>query len=358
MRRVSGDSGAVAVLVALLLPVVLLGFGALVLDVGSLYAERRQLQNGADAAALAIAANCSQGSCTDAVTGLPEATAQTYGNTNDNRGSVNVERVCGVGSGLTACPVGEAAPSGLGYVRVRVRTGTSGGPGLMPPLLGRALDPTYDGTNVRAVSTVAWGVPITVASGLPLTISQCEVPEVNTLPSFTSADAVSIASLADATEAILYLHDTTGASDCPAGPSGADLPGGFGWLDATAGCTALTDDGVWYDDKTGVPPPTVCDPADFDALVGTVVYIPVFEDTNQLNGSNGSYRMASAAAFFLTGYSIVGQYTHKSIASLTYPCSGQATCISGFFVNVPYSDAIGELSDDASNGVVSVKIVD
>ena len=45
--------------------VVLLGVGALVIDVGALYAERRQLQNGADAAALAVAADCAEGDCLD-----------------------------------------------------------------------------------------------------------------------------------------------------------------------------------------------------------------------------------------------------------------------------------------------------
>ena len=46
------DSGAVAVIVAVLM-VVLLGVAALVIDVGSMYAERRKLQTAADAAALA-----------------------------------------------------------------------------------------------------------------------------------------------------------------------------------------------------------------------------------------------------------------------------------------------------------------
>jgi hypothetical protein len=250
-------------------------------------------------------------------------------------------------------------PTGLGYVRVRLQTGTSSGPGLMPPLLGRALDPSYDGTTVHAVSTVAWGVPKQIASALPLTVSTCEVPDVSALsvldPSAGLADV--LASTPPPTESVLYLHDTTGASGCPAGPSGSDLPGGFGWLDSTTGCNAVTDDGIWYDDKTGVPPPSVCDPADFESLIGTIVYIPVFVGTNSLNGNNGSYQMGAPAAFLLTGYSIVGQYTYKSIVSGHYPCSGQATCISGFFVNAPY-DGGGELTSDATNGVISVQIVD
>jgi Flp pilus assembly protein TadG len=55
LRRGKEESGAVAILVALLLPV-LCGFGALVIDLGFVWETRRQLQNCVDAAALAAAA--------------------------------------------------------------------------------------------------------------------------------------------------------------------------------------------------------------------------------------------------------------------------------------------------------------
>lgn len=51
------ERGAVAVISALLL-VVLLGCAAIAVDVGMLYSERAQLQNGADAGAIAIAQDC------------------------------------------------------------------------------------------------------------------------------------------------------------------------------------------------------------------------------------------------------------------------------------------------------------
>ena len=62
MRRLihskdGADSGAVAVVVAVAM-LALLGAAALAVDVGSLYSERAQLQNGADAAAIAIAQAC------------------------------------------------------------------------------------------------------------------------------------------------------------------------------------------------------------------------------------------------------------------------------------------------------------
>ena len=48
---------------------VLTGMGALVIDVGQIYQERAELQNGADAAALGVAKSCALGACTPGVAG-------------------------------------------------------------------------------------------------------------------------------------------------------------------------------------------------------------------------------------------------------------------------------------------------
>ena len=58
-RQRDGERGAISVLVAILM-VTLLGFTAVAVDVGMLYAERTQLRNGADAAAFAIAQKCAR----------------------------------------------------------------------------------------------------------------------------------------------------------------------------------------------------------------------------------------------------------------------------------------------------------
>ncbi len=62
--RLSGERGATAVIVTLLL-VPLLGFAAIAVDVGALYAERARLQTAADAAALAGAGGGARGACGD-----------------------------------------------------------------------------------------------------------------------------------------------------------------------------------------------------------------------------------------------------------------------------------------------------
>ena len=70
--------------------------GALVIDVGQLYAERAQLQNGADAGAMAVAKSCAAGPCAP-------ATAVAYADANAADGVSAVRLVCGSG-GLGACP--------------------------------------------------------------------------------------------------------------------------------------------------------------------------------------------------------------------------------------------------------------
>src|SRR5688572_17162621 len=58
-QRFGNEDGAVLVFVALIL-VVVIGFGAIAVDAGALYQEHRELQNAADAAALAVAQSCSE----------------------------------------------------------------------------------------------------------------------------------------------------------------------------------------------------------------------------------------------------------------------------------------------------------
>src|SRR5205085_3645115 len=105
--RLKDDEGAISIIVAILM-VALLGFGAIVVDIGSLYAERRQLQNGADSAALAVAIDCGTTTCNGVSTPLGTATSNANANAND--GATTVTQVCGTATGLTACS--PAAPSG------------------------------------------------------------------------------------------------------------------------------------------------------------------------------------------------------------------------------------------------------
>ncbi len=334
------DEGAVAVLVAVLFGGgVLLGMAALSLDVGNLYAERRQLQNGADSAALAVAQdaalNCSTGPCT------PTTRAQGYANANARDGVSNVLEVCGsgwaavpacgaqTGPAITQCP---GVPGGVTtWVRVRTGTSTTGGSTLLPPWFAQALagNAGYSGSTVLACAQAALGAPSLGTAGLPLTLSLCEW-NAYTANGSNFAPPPPYPPYPVNFEHAIYFHDTTGAAHCGAGPSGADLPGGFGWLDtASSTCAAQINDQSWVDDNTGNAIPSDCRSV-IASLVGTVIFLPIFDQANGLTGANGSYHISGLAAFYLTGYSFPSD-RRASIASGSAFCTPSQSCLYGWF---------------------------
>ena len=175
-RSGRGERGALGVLIALFLGAgVLTGMGALVIDVGQLYQERAELQNGADAAALAVAKSCISGACASSL-------ATTYAGYNSKDGSAT-SVVCGSVSPLTACapttggldcPDGAA---GTNYVDVNTSTKLSSGATLLPPVFAKTLlgNSGFTGTTVLACAQATWGA---VIPSNPLvtafTISACE----------------------------------------------------------------------------------------------------------------------------------------------------------------------------------------
>jgi hypothetical protein len=351
VRRVKEDRGAVAVLVAIL-AVVLFGFAALVIDVGALYHERRQLQVGADAGAFAVGQACAGGDC-----GAFTSDADQFADDNalDLAARIPTNGVCGTESaGLPACVDPPTGLSGNGYVRVTTRTEQPDGSSLLPPFLAQVIDPDYAGTDVQAQATVIWGTPSGIDAELALTFSTCEYDKL-------TKDAEGKTVLADeenpdpTLERVIYFHDTTEASSCPGGPSGSDLPGGFGWLDADADCTATVDDG-WAGDDTGASASKECKAA-LEAALGKVVLIPVFDAVNGLTGTNGEYHIVSYVGFLLTGWNFPGTQQPSAYMTTTpNPCASSQTCLSGFFVEVT-APATGEVGDGPDMGVQVTQLV-
>ncbi|MGH9188683.1 MAG: pilus assembly protein TadG-related protein, partial [Acidimicrobiales bacterium] len=116
MRRLTpgrDQGGAIGYMTALLI-VPVLGMGALVLDIGAVVQERRELQNGADAAALAVAKDCAGGDC-----GSFNDLADEYADANADDADSNIDEVCGDGPGVGACSEPPELPDGVeGYVKV------------------------------------------------------------------------------------------------------------------------------------------------------------------------------------------------------------------------------------------------
>lgn len=191
--RSGRERGASAVIIAILLPVVLLGLGAIVIDVGAFYAERAQTQNGADAGAVAVAQTCAKGTCvgtaadnyapvnsngtistTSEVTRIAGNQFPCVGNVSDPAVANSLPTCNPALENALACP--KARPAGKPYVDVMNNTrNTSTGTTLVPDFLGKALaGSSYAGRTIAACSQASWGPPSGLSGAVALTISACE----------------------------------------------------------------------------------------------------------------------------------------------------------------------------------------
>ncbi|MET3933135.1 TadE/TadG family type IV pilus assembly protein [Arthrobacter sp. OAP107] len=267
--RSGSEGGAAGVLVAILM-LVLLGAGALAVDVGQIYAERAQLQNGADAAALAVARTCADGSCDDAVAG-PLANS----NANDHLSDAAVD--------ATSVPG-----------QVTVTTTTRNGSGsFLANLFANAL-PNPPAITVGAKATATWSVDA-AAGAFPLVFDQCQI------------------GVAYAPKGVTVLMKEHGKSPCVGSPSGHHIPGGFGWLDDTGACDVAADATGWVGSNPGnSKTPPSCGPTldswrsqiDFSKNQFAYAFFPIFED-GQDNGIDGKFHLSGYARVQIHGWSFV-----------------------------------------------------
>jgi hypothetical protein len=362
MRRVENEHGAVAVIVALSL-IALLGIGALVIDGGNLYWERRQLQNSADAAALAIALDCAKGDCGDNY----QALATEFALANNERGA-HVEAI---------------EPSSLspasGYVTVIARTGNvSGDSGSLTYWLAGLIG-QEDGL-ARARSTAVWEYDVP-ANPFPLSISGCELEnyidafglDVNDLPAEGKWDPDDITTI--------RIQGNTEAN--PAGkkgpkeneadcllPSGGAIyeedgeevkvPGGFRWLDADDGCKVniVQQDGFdWAKYRVGAP--SSCS---LSSVMNKTVALPVFDRviTPSENGcptavEDRCVRIPTYVGFHIIGFRSPGQDSGDPSANYCNDVAGNS-CIKGYFVQTTV--ASGNNEDPFIKAITTVRLAD
>ena len=202
------EDGAIAIIVAMLFFFgVMLALGALTVDVGNINADRRQLQNGADAVALAVAQQCAKtGTCAPTDPGVKTLAnnLQTLANANAADNATAIRRVdgqrpfdttglqetdlaypaiCGNATGLDTCDplwtqsmsnlqeCPSTPPPGVNYVRVYAETKNSVGNNILPYYFGAAVT-GIKGANQQACATVVWGPPSGAAA--PIALSYCE----------------------------------------------------------------------------------------------------------------------------------------------------------------------------------------
>jgi hypothetical protein len=303
MRRLNDERGMVAVTVAILV-VVFMGMGALVLDVASMYQEKRELQNGADAAALAIAENCARTPLTCIASANTIAKSYADLNALDDESALD-------------------GPVSFGTNQVTVKTSTlkpGGGTSILFSF-AKVLSPEHDGQRVKAQATAKWGAADS-ARTLPITFSSCE---------FAAA--------------MPYDHNVTltiksgHTNACSASKS--DAPGAFGYLQPLSGedpCAPLIK---VYDSRTdnGADWP----PCNLTPKLGTVVQLPIF-DTVGGSGSSVTYRIVGIASFRLDGFKLSGSVSGGNSTCLF---NGDL-CLNGAFVRfVTYDATVTDLPVDS-----------
>ncbi|MFF2031777.1 pilus assembly protein TadG-related protein [Arthrobacter sp. NPDC058192] len=321
MRRIAqgspgtdGERGAVSILVAILM-VTLLGFAALAVDVGMLYAERTQLRNGADAAALAIAQTCAR-NINDADCSTTSALPRNLANGNARDGASNIADLVLDKTARTVTVTAGAQEAGHAPNQVSL-------------FFARVLG--FSSAEVTATSRVQWGTPSKGTILLPLAIAKCKF---NLQPG----------SLAGAEQVL----------DMDSGGCG-EIPGGFGWIsdsDASCGVTLsagqANNPGVWFSSNTGASAPTECSAADLSQMNDQTVLLPLY-DVATGNGSSGKYYVIGFAAFHVTGY-------HFASNSWTTGGTIKNKTIRGYFVRyVSLSDAF-ELGAAPAYGTSTVRL--
>ena len=356
MMRVLGrdERGAIGVLIGVLIGGgVLFGMGALAIDVGQLYQNRAELQNGADAAALAVADSCALGTCATYL-----ASQNATGNASQLTGNnAAVDLVCGSGTGMSACPGGGTGarydcpanpPGGTNYVDVHTSTRTAGDSTLLPPVFARTLtgNSGYAGTNVKACAQAEWGAP-TSANTIAFTISACTwYVYTNNGTSFAEPPPYPPHSVpAPSFDHILFEHGSQGSktTGCPPyQPSGQDAPGNFGWTNDSGNCSTFINSGS-YGGNTGASVSGDCQTAlQNDWANKALVYLPVYSAISG-TGSGVTYTLLGFAAFVITGYHITGSFKAPDWLNSANNCKGNDFCIDGYFTHglIPSTGGLG-----------------
>lgn len=317
MRRLigrddDGERGAIAVLVALLL-VVLLGFAALAVDAGLLYSERAQVQNGSDAAALAIAQKCAANT-SDPNCSTTSPLATDVANKNAIDGLNNVKSINLDLTNRKVTVTGGAQQSG-------------GAANAVSLFFARVMG--VNTSNVVTTSTVQWGSALAGRTPFPLVYSICQVQGY----------------IGGALQ-LLQDHGSGANPSCNYGPSGATVAGGFGWILQDPGLCggtinlATSEGGSAPGNSTpGNCAATLQKWADTITSGGNViVLLPVFDAVTG-TGSGAVYHLVSFAAFKVAGWKFSGNNSlpdsfrnTNSDVSNALACTGNCRGIIGSFV--------------------------
>ena len=271
-RSTNDDQGSSAILVGLLMTM-LLAIVALVIDVGLIYAERTQLQNGADSGAVSVALSCAANlNSTNCDPLSPEASRLVDENSLDG-----LSQVADLSINKTA-----------GTVRIMTVPKEAGREvGSISLTFARVLG--LQESAVEAEAAAVWGNPIKGAPPFPVVFSECEIQATSSL------------------QLVQFRKQGDFASACPGGP-----PGGFGNLDQVGGqCEALVtiSDGASGNSTPGNGIPANCTNlltywgSSIESGIYPVGLFPVYKSVSE-SGSKAVYSLSGFAAFEIHGWKL------------------------------------------------------
>ena len=341
-----GERGGIAVLLAIVM-VALLGFTAFAVDVGMVYSERAQLQNGADSAAMGVAQTCAKrGPAAQCSESEIEPLAMSLANPNALDNLVNLEPTPAIPSPIaldTANRTVTVTPGAqeVGKEANKVTTFFAGALGI-PSM------------QVQAKATVQWGSPIKGTAPFPMAISVCQVE-----------------TMVDGGVQLLQSHGANKNPDCIDTQSGSTVPGGFAWLTSDPGiCGALVD--LEVDEGASDPgnnaPPGCADrlngwATDMNAGKQVVVFLPVYTSVTG-TGSGATYNVNSFAALEVHGWKFSGNSTLPDTFQNRNPpqttaneCRGDCRGIIGKFITYTSLADGFELGDVSDHGATIVQYV-
>jgi Putative Flp pilus-assembly TadE/G-like len=254
LRGPHGERGGIAVAVALLMPLVF-GAAALAIDTVAVWSDRQQVENGADAAALAVAMDCANGNCGDI-----KATAEAAFWANDQAGKA---ADLGPGEGWVS------VDGGARKVSITQKT-----PWIINHYFAAALG--YGTGELSVQSYAAWAPTARATTAVPLAVSGCTYnARATTLPLATG----SAGSCGDGTALTAVDSPTACATTSKWNTSVAIRPGSG----VPAGCTSSYLGG----------------------LVGKNLVLPVYDSTAGSGGST-TYHVYGYAAFHVSSVSTSG----------------------------------------------------
>jgi hypothetical protein len=335
MRRLNNEDGAAVITFGVLM-IVILALGALTLDAGLLWQERRELQSGADAAAWAVAFDCARNESACASTA--DARANEYADANARDLVTNIE----------------ALDIDFGEATVTVDTLSEEPSGQLAVTLWLARVFGMETAEARARAVAQWGT-LSAADVIPLAISYCDWLDEDGEPEFVFPDSSgSWPATSDPRHVVVTFHDPDQDPECGAHPgfsededTGDVLSGGFGWLkpDPDDDCKVFID--VRQDESQWVAKDPGVDPARGCFSAGQVWSLPIFVDWERINPDDW-YRIGGFAGIYITGFRFAGWAQNA-------PCSPPQDCIGGFWTTHTVSE--GQFGAPADFGTRSAKLI-